>query len=195
MTASEAHWDGWEHASSTGTVSSGSGKGFAGATFDAGAMGMSLSLDPPTSQAPDRSGMRWGLVTGAGIAAVLASVGAWLAIPSEVDVFVVTKGDDIAPLRLAVVGALRDDGYRVECDHQGRSAKAQVNLAKKRKARLAVNLMQQDDGKTAELFLEDLSNWEKTPILDGPLDLSTGDIRDAAERARLRTAEALRGTP
>lgn len=62
---------------------------------------------------------------------VLESLGIELPVPSVCDVFVCTLGDAAAVEGFRVVSGLRDAGIKAECDHMGRSLKAQLKYAGK----------------------------------------------------------------
>ena len=62
---------------------------------------------------------------------VLESLGIELPVPSVCDVFVCTLGDAAAVEGFRVVSGLRDAGIKAECDHMGRSLKAQLKYAAK----------------------------------------------------------------
>ncbi len=68
---------------------------------------------------------------------VLESLGIELPSPSLCDVFVCTLGDAAAVEGFRVVSGLRDAGIKAECDHMGRSLKAQLKYAGKISAEYA----------------------------------------------------------
>lgn len=79
----------------------------------------------------------------------------------EIDVFVV-NADYPHPEHVAmVVGALRDAGYRVDCDREGKSAKAQTKIAKRRKARVSVTLEYDANVDNLSVYVTNLKSWDR----------------------------------
>jgi histidyl-tRNA synthetase len=68
---------------------------------------------------------------------VLESSGIKLPLPQLCDVFVCTLGDTAAVEGFRIVSGLREAGLKAECDHMGRSLKAQLKYAGKIGARYA----------------------------------------------------------
>ena len=69
---------------------------------------------------------------------VLESLGIELPAPNVCDVYVCALGDKAAVESFRIAGGLRSAGLKAECDHMGRSLKAQLKYASKIGARYAV---------------------------------------------------------
>jgi histidyl-tRNA synthetase len=93
---------------------------------------------------------------------VLESLGIELPEPRLCDAYVCTLGDAAAVEGFCVTKRLRDDGIKAECDHMGRSLKAQLKYAGKLGARFTVIIGDDELSKGVAVVRDMQQSEEKT---------------------------------
>ena len=109
------------------------------------------------------------------IALAMQACGAPVPEPARPDVFVATTGPEVADDAFAFVQTLRDCGFIVEADRQGRSLKGQFKLADKYGAG-AVVVMGPEELAAGGVKVRDMATHEETVV---PLDEAPLFIADA----------------
>jgi histidyl-tRNA synthetase len=93
---------------------------------------------------------------------VLESLGIELPEPRLCDAYVCTLGDAAAVEGFCVTKRLRDDGIKAECDHMGRSLKAQLKYAGKLGARFTIIIGDDELSKGVAVVRDMQQSEEKT---------------------------------
>jgi len=94
---------------------------------------------------------------------VLESLGIELPAPTQYDVYVCALGDKAAVESFRIVGGLRGSGLKAECDHMGRSLKAQLKYASKIGARYAV-IIGDNELESGTAVVRDMAKSEENTV-------------------------------
>ena len=100
---------------------------------------------------------------------VLESLGIEMPEESACDVYVCALGDAAALKGFSLTTELRDLGIKAECDHMGRSLKAQLKYANKLGASRVV-IIGEDEMQRGEAVVRDMQNSEENTVPFGELN-------------------------
>ena len=108
------------------------------------------------------------------IALAMKAADAPLPAPTEPDVFVAATGPEVAEASFSFVQGLRDLGFVVEADRQGRSLKGQFKLADKLGAAV-IAVMGPDEVAAGEVTVRDMGSHDerRVPIAEAPAYLAS----------------------
>ena len=104
---------------------------------------------------------------------VAQNIGVDFPAPPPIDVYIAAIGNEQRPIMFSLANKLRSSGFRVECDHVGRSVKAQFKYAGKLNVRY-VAVIGSDEAQNGTVQLKNMN--------DGTSD--TVSIDEIAERIR-----------
>ena len=93
----------------------------------------------------------------------LRAADAPLPVPTRPDVYVATTGPEVFDTAFSIEQQLRDDGFVVECDRQGRSLKSQLKLADKCGAATVV-VLGPDELAEGKATLRDMETHEERAV-------------------------------